>query len=325
MRLLVKCSYENTTSGLSLTSTRELDGFMAEKGYERLPGSALYRIARPDDELYEITVTPELARDIHMHLWNVPEDYDRARICEFSPGAESRYSFQNYADGLTAGRCNFMNRGGAKPDTDGKTVFYLIRHGDPDYEHDSLTDAGREQAELLAERLMEENIDYVCSSPLGRALATAEPFAKLSGKDVKVLDWAAEIGLFAAHSPQSQLLSAECMAAGNRWYELPQYKDIPMEDVIARINGGLDRLFAAHRPEDGSCKIALFCHGFIGGTMLYYFFGLPINVLWAGTALWTTSVTEFVFEKRESSFIPRCLRLNDREHLLGRKDLMEKK
>jgi len=58
----------------------------------------------------------------------------------------------------------------------------FIRHGDPDYEHDNLTEKGKREAALLAERVSKwNNITKVYLSPLGRAKATAEPFlAKLN-------------------------------------------------------------------------------------------------------------------------------------------------
>ncbi len=49
----------------------------------------------------------------------------------------------------------------------------FIRHGDPDYEHDSLTDAGRIEARALAKHINEWKIDQVYLSPLGRARETA--------------------------------------------------------------------------------------------------------------------------------------------------------
>ena len=37
--------------------------------------------------------------------------------------------------------------------------FLIIRHGDPDYVHDSLTEKGFREAELLARRLKKEGVD----------------------------------------------------------------------------------------------------------------------------------------------------------------------
>ena len=49
----------------------------------------------------------------------------------------------------------------------------LIRHGDPDYEHDTLTEQGWREAELLAQRMKTIPVDGFYLSPLGRAQATA--------------------------------------------------------------------------------------------------------------------------------------------------------
>ena len=45
----------------------------------------------------------------------------------------------------------------------------FVRHGEPDYRNDCLTDLGRLQAQAAAERLREEGIEEIWSSPLGRA------------------------------------------------------------------------------------------------------------------------------------------------------------
>ena len=47
----------------------------------------------------------------------------------------------------------------------------IIRHGDPDYEQDSLTPKGWCEAELLSERISKMNIKDFYVSPLGRAKA----------------------------------------------------------------------------------------------------------------------------------------------------------
>ena len=70
----------------------------------------------------------------------------------------------------------------------------LVRHGDPNYELDCLTELGHKQARIVAERLLEENIEKIFSSPMGRAQQTAQPFAELSGlKTIHTLDFMHEI------------------------------------------------------------------------------------------------------------------------------------
>ena len=49
----------------------------------------------------------------------------------------------------------------------------LIRHGDPNYDIDSLTEKGWKEAALLAERMAKLKIRTFYVSPLGRAKDTA--------------------------------------------------------------------------------------------------------------------------------------------------------
>ena len=68
----------------------------------------------------------------------------------------------------------------------------IIRHGDPDYTVDSLTEKGRREAELLKKRLTKEEIkDFYCS-PLGRARATAAPTLSAFGKEAEIFPWLEE-------------------------------------------------------------------------------------------------------------------------------------
>lgn len=68
----------------------------------------------------------------------------------------------------------------------------FIRHGDPDYEHDTLTEKGHREAALLAEKLCKIPIDEFYMSPLGRAQDTAAYTLNKLGKKADVLEWLRE-------------------------------------------------------------------------------------------------------------------------------------
>ena len=55
----------------------------------------------------------------------------------------------------------------------------IVRHCEPDYEKDSLTQKGVKEAKLLAERLSQTKMDYIYVSPLGRAQKTASYTPKI--------------------------------------------------------------------------------------------------------------------------------------------------
>ena len=70
----------------------------------------------------------------------------------------------------------------------------LIRHGEPNYEKDCLTELGHKQAKVAAQRLLKEGIEEIYCSPLGRARQTAQAFSDASGiKEIKILDFIQEI------------------------------------------------------------------------------------------------------------------------------------
>lgn len=68
----------------------------------------------------------------------------------------------------------------------------LIRHGDPDYVHDSLTEKGRREAQLLARIAPQLDLGDVYVSTLGRAQETASYSLKATGKSAKTVDWIQE-------------------------------------------------------------------------------------------------------------------------------------
>jgi broad specificity phosphatase PhoE len=74
----------------------------------------------------------------------------------------------------------------------------FVRHGKPKVvEGDNdpvLSEAGRAQAERLAEWLAQRRIDRVVSSPMRRALNTAEPTSRMLGLELEVVDGLAEVG-----------------------------------------------------------------------------------------------------------------------------------
>ncbi|MCI5874210.1 MAG: histidine phosphatase family protein [Roseburia sp.] len=70
----------------------------------------------------------------------------------------------------------------------------IIRHGDPDYERDSLTEKGWREAELLAERIAKLNVKEFYVSPLGRAKDTASLTLAKMNRTATECEWLREFG-----------------------------------------------------------------------------------------------------------------------------------
>ena len=70
----------------------------------------------------------------------------------------------------------------------------FVRHGEPNYDLDCLTELGHKQAKIAAKRLLNEGIEKIFSSPLGRAYQTAQAFSEASGlKQIEIVDFMREI------------------------------------------------------------------------------------------------------------------------------------
>ena len=82
----------------------------------------------------------------------------------------------------------------------------FVRHGEPDYARDCLTEAGRRQAAAAAERLAGEGISEIYTSPCGRAAETATFAARRLGLPVITLDYMHEIGWGGEGIPCADLL-----------------------------------------------------------------------------------------------------------------------
>ena len=68
----------------------------------------------------------------------------------------------------------------------------FIRHAEPDYSTDTLTEKGRREAALLAQAAPSLQMDHCFVSPLGRAQETASYCMKTAGMTAKTLDWLEE-------------------------------------------------------------------------------------------------------------------------------------
>ena len=65
----------------------------------------------------------------------------------------------------------------------------IVRHGDPDYSIDSLTEKGWKEAEYLSEKLCRMDIQEFYVSPLGRAKDTASFTLKKMNRTAIQCDW----------------------------------------------------------------------------------------------------------------------------------------
>lgn len=137
------------------------------------------------------------------------------------------------------------------------TTVYLARHGESDWNAERrwqghadrpLTERGREQAEALAERLADVQLDAVYASDLRRAWETADPVARSHGLDVVRVPDLREVHV----GSWSGLTRDECEArfpeAFARWRDGGQGWDDgeTYDEMAERVVSALHRLAENH-------------------------------------------------------------------------------
>ena len=211
----------------------------------------------------------------------------------------------------------------------------IVRHGDPNYETDSLTPAGKIEAELLVPRIKSLCADEYYVSPLGRARETAAPSMAALGKQAAVLDWLQEFPAYTKENGEDSLpwdlmpsywTSDERYYSENEWYNTDLMKTGPIKKTFDSVTAELDGFLAKHgyrrdgriyRAENPNSKtIVLFCHFGIECVFLSHILGVAPHVLWQGFVALPTSVTTLVTEEREKGIAAfRCNGFGDVSHL----------
>ena len=218
----------------------------------------------------------------------------------------------------------------------------LIRHGDPDYENDSLTEKGCREAQLLSERIAPMDIKAYYVSPLGRAQKTAAYTLEKAGRTAETLQWAREFDTYVLADGIGPVIrdgrripwdmlpeywTKEPMYYDkDRWFDTPLMKEAGMERGVREVWNGLDALLERHgykrennyyravSPNDDT--IAIFCHFGVTCVMLSHLVGVSPMVLWHGFVTAPTSVTTVITEERRDGIVSfRINAMGDISHL----------
>lgn len=205
----------------------------------------------------------------------------------------------------------------------------LIRHGDPDYANDTLTERGSREARRLAEGLAGVHIDRIYVSPLGRAQATAAPTAQTKGLAPVPLDWLRERGikrgpLYLWEAPGAMFLREETLPTQNDWH-LPSGAMPEGAEQFGRVRAGFDELMGTLgyvREEHGyrvvrhsTERIALFCHKGVILTMLADMLHWALPMVFISVHVHPTGVTRLQMVEDGAFAHWKALAVNDLSHL----------
>ncbi len=133
----------------------------------------------------------------------------------------------------------------------------FIRHGDPDYEHNTLTEKGKRESALLSERVAGWKIDGLYLSPYGRAQDTAKPFLNKVKCVPETLPWLQEFD-YKIKDPATgknrgcwdwmprEYFSEKKFFDHDAWLKLKNMKAAGIEKKYAEVCDGLDAILEDH-------------------------------------------------------------------------------
>lgn len=196
----------------------------------------------------------------------------------------------------------------------------IVRHGDPDYSIDSLTEKGWREAAYLSERLAKLDVKRFYVSPLGRAKDTASLTLQKLGREAEECPWLREFDapIFRPDAADRKKVPWDWLpqdwTADPRFYRLDQWY-LPKAMADGNVKGaydwvvsGLDALLERHgyRREGGCYRvtaanngtIVFFCHFGVECVLLSHLLGISPMPLWHGTCAAPSSVTTVVTEER---------------------------
>ncbi|MBR5115855.1 MAG: histidine phosphatase family protein [Lachnospiraceae bacterium] len=222
----------------------------------------------------------------------------------------------------------------------------FVRHGEPNYQRDCLTENGVLQAKSTAERLKGEDIRAIYASPMGRAQETASFTAKMHGLAIRTLDFMHEIdwGDVRADQPVHleydghpwtmgyKLLAENPEYVGsNDWDRHPYFRDNKCLGCYRMVSEQFDAFLAGYGliRKDGlyECSkenhdtIALFAHGGSGAIMFAHVLNLPFPFVLTSMPYGVCSVSVLNFDEFEGKKVtPRLELFNDMGHIASFKE-----
>lgn len=215
--------------------------------------------------------------------------------------------------------------------------LYFIRHAEPDYEHDTITQAGHGQAEKLAEYYAHLKVDELYHSSMGRAALTASYLAKKWNMEAKSIDWARELkwgkangDAYDAMSPWSLkdkiIETTQSYPKGEDWKDLPDLQEDQLVSDYEIHCKALDKFLADHgyvregqgykavAPNDKT--IVIVCHGGVISALVSYLSNVPFFQYISHMGVDLTAVSKLTLCGQKGEFHPaQLIYLNSQVHL----------
>lgn len=215
--------------------------------------------------------------------------------------------------------------------------LYFIRHAEPNYEIDSITETGHEQAKILGQWFKDIHIDELYHSSMGRAQITASYLAEGRNITPTPIDWARELCWGKANgdakdikSPwaikDNLISSTNAYPEGDSWKTIPEFKEDNLIQDIDLHCKALDSFLEAHgyqrngqlykAIEPNEKTIVIVCHGGVISALVSYLTNVPFMQYISHMGVDLTAITKLHLQGQKDEFHPaQLIYVNSQSHL----------
>lgn len=220
-------------------------------------------------------------------------------------------------------------------------LFIYIRHGEPIYDPDDLTELGIRQAEEVANFLEINGVDYIFSSTSNRAIQTALPTAKRLNREINYLDFANEkhawenltinttsgkVWLFQSQRIKELFHTQDIIDLGNNWYNHPAFVKEPFKKEMHRVKQESDAFFIRLGYQnlgngkykvihDNNDRVVMFAHQGFGYAFLSHVLNIPYPIMCTHFELGHAEITMISFHNEGGYSYPKVLSFSYGGHL----------
>ena len=165
-------------------------------------------------------------------------------------------------------------------------IILLIRHGENDYVKTAkfagripgvhLNEKGQQEAKVIADGLKDVPLSAIYSSPLERAIETAQPLSKAKRLKITIAD-----GLIETDIGDWKGLEIKKARKLPEWKNVQNFpsrfrfpKGESFQEEQTRLVNAMEKIIESHRPDDW---VAIFSHADPIKLIINYYLGMPLD------------------------------------------------
>lgn len=169
------------------------------------------------------------------------------------------------------------------------TRLFIVRHGQTAWNKEKvfrgrvdipLNEQGFKEAEAVAEAIKHEKIAFIYSSPLSRAVQTAEPTAKMNGIETVKLEGITDMNFGVWEGRRLEDVEKEDSERYRLWVEKPHELEIPNGETLFQVQTRALKTIKEITKEHPNDSVMLVSHRVVCKLLVLGLMGLGPDKFW---------------------------------------------